>query len=561
MQDPTILGVVGGIVIMVVVLILYRRRKLSSDDNDEGFGITASDADGDDYEDDLTPVGLVEGDKGEEETNIKIPSEEDLIEPVAEEEQQQDDFMATSILTKADVEEISAEVESIPEQDEVLDEVDVYLAYGLYDNAEELLTQNLESNPDRADYRSKILDTYYATRNVDEFVKQAENLKSMGDVADRYWDRVQVMGYELAPGNDLFSGGKDSTLSPADLGVSKPEVADFDIGAEEDETNFSITDFNLGEEEDDFSDTQAMGNHRAGVELDDEDDTNVRAEAESSGLDDLEFAFDGGDDAGADEVAEADSMDFELPDEMDLGKSDGPGQVDEVLEATALVDVPDDLLDLTDLGDLDEDEVVSEADSATVDAEATESTAVLGTVDFPNEALDEPDILELTAEHNIEATAIVDTVDFPAAVDDIDLGLDDTSEHPRIEAADDELKMDLGDDDFGADDEDVLSLDIDDSLAMDIDSDMDSDDSKTQTFAPGDFDDPEKEADIEGVDIDDISGLMLPDDVDEVSTKLDLARAFIDMGDAEGARSSLNEVMAEGNDEQKAEAQSLLGQI
>ncbi len=561
MQDPTILGVVGGIVIMVVVLILYRRRKLSSDDNDEGFGITASDADGDDYEDDLTPVGLVEGDKGEEETNIKIPSEEDLIEPVAEEEQQQDDFMATSILTKADVEEISAEVESIPEQDEVLDEVDVYLAYGLYDNAEELLTQNLESNPDRADYRSKILDTYYATRNVDEFVKQAENLKSMGDVADRYWDRVQVMGYELAPGNDLFSGGKDSTLSPADLGVSKPEVADFDIGAEEDETNFSITDFNLGEEEDDFSDTQAMGNHRAGVELDDEDDTNVRAEAESSGLDDLEFAFDGGDDAGADEVAEADSMDFELPDEMDLGKSDGPGQVDEVLEATALVDVPDDLLDLTDLGDLDEDEVVSEADSATVDAEATESTAVLGTVDFPNEALDEPDILELTAEHNIEATAIVDTVDFPATVDDIDLGLDDTSEHPRIEAADDELKMDLGDDDFGADDEDVLSLDIDDSLAMDIDSDMDSDDSKTQTFAPGDFDDPEKEADIEGVDIDDISGLMLPDDVDEVSTKLDLARAFIDMGDAEGARSSLNEVMAEGNDEQKAEAQSLLGQI
>ena len=54
---------------------------------------------------------------------------------------------------------------------------------------------------------------------------------------------------------------------------------------------------------------------------------------------------------------------------------------------------------------------------------------------------------------------------------------------------------------------------------------------------------------------------MLPDDVDEVSTKLDLARAFIDMGDAEGARGSLNEVLAEGNEEQKSEAQSLLKQI
>ena len=54
---------------------------------------------------------------------------------------------------------------------------------------------------------------------------------------------------------------------------------------------------------------------------------------------------------------------------------------------------------------------------------------------------------------------------------------------------------------------------------------------------------------------------MLPDDVDEVSTKLDLARAFLDMGDAEGARSSLEEVMAEGNDEQKAEAQELINQL
>jgi pilus assembly protein FimV len=62
-------------------------------------------------------------------------------------------------------------------------------------------------------------------------------------------------------------------------------------------------------------------------------------------------------------------------------------------------------------------------------------------------------------------------------------------------------------------------------------------------------------------DIDDIGDLMLPDDVDEVSTKLDLARAFIDMGDTEGARGSLEEVMSEGNEEQKAEAKALLDQI
>ena len=80
---------------------------------------------------------------------------------------------------------------------------------------------------------------------------------------------------------------------------------------------------------------------------------------------------------------------------------------------------------------------------------------------------------------------------------------------------------------------------------------------KTDTFAPGDFDEPTSAISS----IDDIADMMLPDDVDEVSTKLDLARAFIDMGDTEGARGSLQEVMSEGNEQQKAEAQSLLEQI
>ncbi len=48
---------------------------------------------------------------------------------------------------------------------------------------------------------------------------------------------------------------------------------------------------------------------------------------------------------------------------------------------------------------------------------------------------------------------------------------------------------------------------------------------------------------------------------DETATKLDLARAYVDMGDAEGARSILQEVMAEGNDQQKKQAKELAAQI
>lgn len=48
---------------------------------------------------------------------------------------------------------------------------------------------------------------------------------------------------------------------------------------------------------------------------------------------------------------------------------------------------------------------------------------------------------------------------------------------------------------------------------------------------------------------------------DEAATKLDLARAYIDMGDAEGARDILGEVVDEGDEGQKSEARELLASI
>jgi pilus assembly protein FimV len=48
---------------------------------------------------------------------------------------------------------------------------------------------------------------------------------------------------------------------------------------------------------------------------------------------------------------------------------------------------------------------------------------------------------------------------------------------------------------------------------------------------------------------------------DEVGTKLDLARAYLDMGDREGARELLAEVIEEGSDPQREEAESLMQQL
>jgi len=47
----------------------------------------------------------------------------------------------------------------------------------------------------------------------------------------------------------------------------------------------------------------------------------------------------------------------------------------------------------------------------------------------------------------------------------------------------------------------------------------------------------------------------------DAATKLDLARAYQEMGDAEGAREILQEVLHEGDDQQKTEAQALLAKL
>ena len=58
---------------------------------------------------------------------------------------------------------------------------------------------------------------------------------------------------------------------------------------------------------------------------------------------------------------------------------------------------------------------------------------------------------------------------------------------------------------------------------------------------------------------------MLPEfdisENEEVATKLDLAKAYEEMGDLEGARELLNEVLKEGDATQKEKAQAILGKI
>lgn len=72
---------------------------------------------------------------------------------------------------------------------------------------------------------------------------------------------------------------------------------------------------------------------------------------------------------------------------------------------------------------------------------------------------------------------------------------------------------------------------------------------------------PDSKFDFSGLDLDlgESGGSEL--ELDEVGTKLDLARAYVEMGDKEGAREILNEVLAEGSEKQKADAEGILSAL
>ena len=350
------------------------------------------------------------------------------------------------------------------DKDDVISEADVYLAYGIYQQAEDLLKDAIAKNPDRDDYRLKLLETHFAAKNSDEFVSLATEVQKRKGSDKSYWDRVVAMGSELSPSNPLFSGA--AGLAADDLLPKKPESTDLDLG-DEGELELGLDDL-MAEEPADNDKTMVIDQP---LELDDSLDLGDDFDL-GEGLD-----LDAGETPGTAEVAATDDMEFDLGDfdaELDMG-----GEVEEPAAASSSGDSMD----------ID--------DSFSLDFEASD----LG---FDKEE-------GATAEDEM-------------SMDMDDLSLDLESETESTSMDDDEgLELDLG----GSEELDAsLSLDTGETVL-----DMGDDD----------FDISE-----------------LSEDIDEVSTKLELARAYIDMGDKDGAKSILEEVKQEGNGDQQSRADELL---
>ncbi|BFM07345.1 FimV/HubP family polar landmark protein [Halioxenophilus aromaticivorans] len=137
-----------------------------------------------------------------------------------------------------------------------------------------------------------------------------------------------------------------------------------------------------------------------------------------------------------------------------------------------------------------------------------------------------------------DASDILEDDDLTALDEEMDALASDVSLDELPTAASPEEAVELAEESFGSDDD--MFAEVLASTEQNID-DLQDDDG----FDTTDFDD----------------SLDFLADTDESDTKLDLARAYIDMGDGDGARDILSEVITDGNDQQKEEAKTLLDKI
>ena len=99
-------------------------------------------------------------------------------------------------------------------------EADVYIAYGRDAQAEEILKEALRTHPERYQVRLKLLEIYAARKDTRAFETQASELYSMTRGQGDEWAQAAALGLSIDPFNPLYthSAAPTATAAPAPSG-------------------------------------------------------------------------------------------------------------------------------------------------------------------------------------------------------------------------------------------------------------------------------------------------------------------------------------------------------
>ena len=365
----------------------------------------------------------------------KETADEDDLEEVLDEEDKQ---VLEETVSELDEQELkNLEELELTEGEDVdpVGEADIYLSLGNYKQAENVLLDAINEEPDDAALRLKLLEVYVSSNELDKFDAQYAQFSGLSD-ADAIV-RADLLRAELVsdPVNDLLEEEADS------------------------EESLDTT------------------------------------ETEASNLDE-ELSFD---DVVLDSSSETESTEDSTSDSTSTGES-----------STSDFDLD---LDLENI-DLDVDSGLSEEASDLGDSSDTDS------MDLGSTDLDSTDL---------------DSIDLDTLASDIDAGMESID---LEESVDGSTALDSSLDDLS----DTISETIPEPVA---ETTSEASSQIAEGNAADDFEDFDDDLDV-------LAG------EDECSTKLELAQAYLDMGDPESAKEILDEVVSLGDDAQQDQARKLL---
>jgi pilus assembly protein FimV len=420
-------------------------------------------------------------------------------------------------------------------------EADVYIAYGRDAQAEEILKEALRTQPERHAVRVKLLEIYSNRKDLRAFEVLATELYGLTKGEGEDWAQAASMGAAIDPNNPLYASGKKGSGEAPLIAPTQP------LDEQGLATLLSTTQ----------TDTTQL-------------ETISGLDTDASYFNNTELATDTPDEKAPDEAPQAEpepehkvtsnDLDFDLDGMQDMA-------VPNTIPRPAPAEPPAELTSI-DFNFLDEP--IKPAEPA---ADMTPSPAVEpAPVPEPEPAASIPPIEDLEFSLGddkpadaLAPAAMVEDISLDAVQPPADTGIPDLgdlslpAEEPKAEvSAADPLDFDLSD----------ISLELNPQDAAPAESAPDEPvepvaefESLESTPEPAPVE-PSLASELPDLDFDSMNTQMLTDDPDansaEMATKLDLAIAYQEIGDKEGARELLDEVLKGGTPEQSERAKALL---
>ncbi len=448
----------------------------------------------------------------------------------------------TSQVTTGDETVKVASLAEEPSEDLLSDDVDplseaeLFLNFGRDVQAEEVLKEALNNSPENHEIHLKLLGIYAERKDTNSFMNIARQLQASGD--EPAWNQAAAMGRRIDPENPFYGEGGDddallentgSATVQAQVTEMEPDFV-LDDGSSEGQSASPELDFDLGgdsalsaeqtmvisKEEEPMSSTELDFDLTASnPQLQSEEDADEqKAQSDSA-------------------ITEASDLDFDLGEERPAE----PGNDSALDVASTPVEEPavDDLSTL-DLDMTDDEPAVSE--------NKAQDKAEFSTMVEP--------LADLELDEGAAATKDVSVPDVAVEASESDSGFDDLvlpdSDTSASEHAADELQPAAEEAKLTPPELDDVKLDFDDEPSL-VNAD-------NPVFNEAELEEAPAAA-VEEPAADDVKSEAWH----EVATKLDLATAYQEMGDATGAREILDEVLLEGDDEQQQQAREMLEKL